>query len=155
MGLDMYLNADYFVWEHGNDDIASNAAKIREAITGALGETPGKVSNIVTEAAYWRKANAIHQWFVDNVQDGVDECQRAYVERSQLKELVDLCKEIIADPASGESKLSTQSGFFYGSTEYDEGYMQDLKDTVEMLEPLFDEEKYPSLNWAFYYQSSW
>ena len=25
--------------------------------------------------AYWRKANAIHSWFVENCQDGVDECQ--------------------------------------------------------------------------------
>ena len=24
------------------------------------------------QIASWRKANAIHKWFVDNVQDGVD-----------------------------------------------------------------------------------
>ena len=26
------------------------------------------------QIASWRKANAIHKWFVDNVQDGVDDC---------------------------------------------------------------------------------
>ena len=31
------------------------------------------------EVAYWRKFNALHNWFVQNCQDGVDECQYAEV----------------------------------------------------------------------------
>jgi hypothetical protein len=52
-------------------------------------------SYITEEVAYWRKANAIHKWFVANVQDGVDECQEAYVEREQLQELLEICETII------------------------------------------------------------
>lgn len=153
MGLDMYLEAEQYLWDFGEEAEKTNA--VRAAIAGAMGETPGKVKSLVTEAAYWRKANAIHAWFVENVQGGVDECQRSYVDRSQLDELVVLCKSIIANPESGDELLPTQGGFFFGSTEYDEGYMEDLKDTVKMLEPLLDEEKFPSRLWEFHYQSSW
>jgi hypothetical protein len=34
-----------------------------------------RVKQIVEEVACWRKANAIHQWFVGNVQRGKDDCQ--------------------------------------------------------------------------------
>lgn len=49
----------------------------------------------LTEVAYWRKANAIHKWFVDNVQDGIDECQESPVTREQLNELLAVCHEVI------------------------------------------------------------
>ena len=44
-----------------------------------------------TEVAYWRKANAIHRWFVNNVQDGIDECQETIVTRNQLFTLLQIC----------------------------------------------------------------
>ena len=34
-----------------------------------------RLSYIDEEVGYWRKANAIHKWFVDNVQDGNDDCK--------------------------------------------------------------------------------
>jgi len=33
-----------------------------------------KVVTIELDYAYWRKANQIHNWFVENVKDGVDNC---------------------------------------------------------------------------------
>ena len=49
------------------------------------------VGDLSINIMYWRKANAIHNWFVVNCQKGVDECQRTYIERSQLVELKDAC----------------------------------------------------------------
>ena len=49
----------------------------------------------LTEVAYWRKANAIHRWFVDHVQNGVDKCQESPVTREQLNELLSVCHEVI------------------------------------------------------------
>ena len=40
------------------------------------------------EVGYWRKANQIHKWFVDNVQDGVDDCGEYKVTKEQLIETV-------------------------------------------------------------------
>lgn len=45
-----------------------------------------------SEYKYWRKANHIHAWFVNNVQDGIDECQESVLTVEHinlLKETVD------------------------------------------------------------------
>lgn len=153
MGLDMYLYADYFVWDCGAE--GQDAITVRKAIKEVLGDTPGRVTNIITEAAYWRKANAIHKWFVDNVQDGVDECQRTYVDRDQLRTLRDLCLKVFSKPSDGEKILPTQSGFFFGETDYDEDYFEDIKYTIKQLDVVLDEKKFPKGLWDFYYSSSW
>lgn len=44
--------------------------------------------------AYWRKANAIHNWFVENAQDGVDNCGTYEVERYLLEDLLARCAEV-------------------------------------------------------------
>lgn len=53
-----------------------------------------RVSEIVERVGYWRKANHIHKWFVDNCQGGEDDCRDAYVSSSQLEELLDTCKKV-------------------------------------------------------------
>jgi len=74
MGLDMYLSKKTYVkyWEHNGDN------NYEVTVTKAGKPTnidPKKVSYIVEEVGYWRKANQIHNWFVENVQNGIDECQ--------------------------------------------------------------------------------
>lgn len=44
--------------------------------------------SIMTEIAYWRKANHIHKWFVDNVQYGVDDCGTYEVTEADLKKTI-------------------------------------------------------------------
>ena len=43
----------------------------------------------------WRKANHIHKWFVDNIQNGVDDCGNYEVTKEQLEELLGICKKVI------------------------------------------------------------
>jgi hypothetical protein len=100
---------------------------------------------------YWRKANAVHQWFVDNCQNGEDDCRDAYVSREKLEELLSVTKEVLADHSKADELLPTQSGFFFGSTEYDEYYFQDLELTQKILENALS----MSDEWDFGYQSSW
>ena len=100
---------------------------------------------------YWRKANAIHKWFVEKCQGGVDECQQTVVTRAQLEELVDLCKQVLANNDLAEQLLPTQSGFFFGSTDYNLWYFEDLKRTVEEVETILLNVN----NKKFIYQSSW
>ena len=50
---------------------------------------------IETQVAYWRKANAIHGWFVENVQDGDDDCGEYDIEIDTIKELRDVCYNIL------------------------------------------------------------
>lgn len=108
------------------------------------------------EVMYWRKANAIHKWFVDNVQNGVDKCQPHNVTITQLKELKELCDRVLLESSISKSAperlLPTQSGFFFGSTDYDEHYFNDVQETASTLETILvniDEDT------VFVYQSSW
>ena len=154
MGLDMYLTAERYMSKYFDAEDQKKIADINE-IFDIQGEEDGDygAQSVIFKVAYWRKANAIHQWFVDNVQDGVDECQKAYVSREQLQTLLDLCKEIIASPKKGKEKLPTADGFFFGSTDYDEYYIQDAQYTVDRLEKILKDSALEKCD--FYYQSSW
>ena len=145
MGLDMYLEKKIYIganYKHRN-------AKVEIKVT--VGENPvainpEKISEITESAAYWRKANAIHKWFVDNVQDGKDDCEQHYVSWLNLQELRDLCVEVLEK--KNTEKLPPTSGFFFGSTEIDDGYFEDLKDTIKIIDSLDKDGDY-------YYRASW
>lgn len=151
MGLDMYLTAKRYLFQYPED---GNDAKLAKNI-GALpiGNHGMRVKEISCEAMYWRKANAIHKWFVKNCQDGVDDCGDYYVTIEQLEQLRNDCKTILDDHAKAPDVLPTCEGFFFGSTEFDEWFWDDIKRTVEEINSLL---KNPDLSrWDFYYHSSW
>ena len=141
MGLDMYLTAERYFWHNEGKPQIDGIPEGYEPRT------------VTVEAAYWRKANGIHKWFVDNVQEGIDECQAHYVPREKLIELRDLCQQVIDKPERAVELLPTQSGFFFGGTEYDEWYFRDLEDTVELLDKALT--SFSENDWDFEYRSSW
>jgi len=147
-----------------------------------------KVSSISCEVIDWRKANAIHQWFVENVQDGEDDCKEYYVTEDQLRELYNVCclilekcslidgkvldrttftkdangnlieedqyddGKIVDYPEICQELLPSQSGFFFGHTDYDEYYYRNILETKEMLEKELAIENNRA---DYYYWSSW
>lgn len=157
MGLDMFLSRKKYVgaeYEH---------RKVTGNISIKIGdkELPidfNKVSYIDESVAYWRKQNAIHKWFVDKVQSGNDDCGYYYVSTEDLKELLDLCKEVKENPTKASELLPTTSGFFFGGTDYDEWYFEGINYTIKTIEELLkQEDEYNSLGfWSeFEYHSSW
>ena len=149
MGLDMYLSARRHINDYNEKDVP-----VAAAITAAIpGLEAFKVSGVRVEIGYWRKANAIHRWFVENVQDGRDDCQESWVDREDLEELLELVKTVEANPEQAEELLPATSGFFFGSTEYDEGYRDDLCLTRKILEQALNSDVLEG--WDFYYQASW
>jgi len=105
------------------------------------------------EVGYWRKANAIHAWFVKNVQYGVDECQKVEVSVAKLKKLRTLVNKVLKNNKLASELLPTQSGFFFGSTEIDKWYMEELESTKEILDRAIAMNKEKLVK--FYYESSW
>lgn len=161
MGLDMYLHAkQVFFGDFGDDDQRAKAQQLQE-LTGikAVQHTP--IIEVSTCVAYWRKANAIHDWFVRNVQDGEDDCQPHHVEREQLatlhKEATLALRLYEAGDHNGAKNLLTPTaGFFFGSTDVDEHYAYDLRRTVEQLDAALALRNDPGIfGPGFYYQSSW
>lgn len=88
---------------------------------------------IFEQVGYWRKANHIHKWFVENVQDGIDECNTYEVTKEQLKDLLSVCRKVL-NGSVAEELLPTTSGFFFGSTQYDEWYYKDVENTISIIE---------------------
>ena len=94
----------------------------------------GNIIELNTRVAYWRKFNALHLWFVENVQDGIDECQEHIVTIEHLKKLKEDLDKV--NKENVENILPTQEGFFFGGTEYDDYYwesIEHLKSTVDYL----------------------
>lgn len=183
MGLDMYLSKRKYVknWDFEVKDNPEKKYTITVKRGGKTIASKMPIKEIVYEAGYWRKANAIHQWFVNNVQEGEDDCKEYWVSKEQLAELLEKCREVvkvakiekgkvvngqtatpegwkdnledgetITNPEEVAKILPTSSGFFFGSTDYDQWYMQDIKSTIEILERCLEDS-----DGDFYYQSSW
>jgi hypothetical protein len=111
-------------------------------------------------AIYWRKANAVHGWFVDNCQDGVDECQETPVHPEQLAALHSTCQRALAAYAAGDLDvaaeiLSPRAGFFFGSTDVDEFWAQDVEHTVREIERVITAAARIDGVVEFSYRSSW
>ena len=169
MGLDMYLSKRTYVknWSFQKDEEKFNiTVKKGNEISDTI--KPERISYITEEIMYWRKANQIHNWFVQNVQDGEDDCKEYYVPVETIVELYQVVCEVLESRNTevAAEKLSPAAGFFFGSTEIDDWYWQDLENTKEILQPLIDayneadklgdkSHTHPIYKYDFYYQSSW
>lgn len=128
-----------------------------------------RIESIVESVGYWRKANAIHKWFVDNVQEGEDDCKSYSVSNGDLENLLEIVEkvlkasklvfrddlkgnvvEVISDPKVAKELLPSEDGFFFGGTEYDRYYYDDLVETKKIIKQCLKED-----DCDFYYQSSW
>jgi len=183
----MYLSKKHYIknWDHMGPE-RRHQVSIRRGGKRVTAIKPERISYIVEEVACWRKANQIHRWFVENVQDGNDDCKEYYVSRENLKELLDTVNTVlqgsqlvagkitngytltakgkqvvrdpivedgrrIADPSVAKALLPTQEGFFFGGTDYDQFYYDDLEYTRETLSKALAEVD----DSDFYYESSW
>lgn len=140
---------------------------------------------IAEHVGYWRKANQIHNWFVENIQDGVDDCNyHREVTEEDLEELLDLCKRVlnscemasgqiqngyqyangvmspimeyghyVKDSSVAEELLPTTSGCFFGGTNYDQYYVEDIKNTIDIITKVLETTNFDTQ--MIYYVSSW
>jgi hypothetical protein len=141
MGLDMGLVKKTYLTKELKDRIR---------IIGKPVIDIDKALEISESFGYWRKANHIHSWFVNNIQDGYDDCKEYEIDKSDLKKLLDVVNNVINDHSLAEELLPTASGFFFGNTDYDEYYFKSLEYTKDILEKALACE-----DSDFYYHSSW
>lgn len=165
MGLDMYLKVKVVPFDWRLKEKEKEKEKVFQAISSVF---PGlsdifsenKLPILVFDFAYWRKFNALHYWFVENIQESVDDCKEYYVSYEKIKELNSLLKHILESKNDAEKLLPTKEGFFFGNTDYDENYFKDIEFTIErlgLLESLLEKENLDSTEYSLevFYQSSW
>lgn len=154
MGLDHGISSKQYIgaqWEHRKvvGEINLTEYEDKKPIEIDL----KRISQIEYAEITWRKANHFHIWFVENVQNGEDECRDHYLDEEKIKELQDLCKTILVDHSKAEELLPTKSGFFFGGTDYDEWYFKSLKRAVAEIDQMLERRK--NLCVDYYYWSSW
>ena len=187
MGLDMYLHRKENVYGEPAIEIKkANKLPLRDE------EHPQyEWVQLVTECAYWRKANAIHKWFINNCGEGDENRRTMEVSLEDLKELLRVCREVlqsielvdgkvsngytirknskgkiekvynfvdgkvIKDATICKKLLSTCSGFFFGSTDYDEYYVECIQETIEQLEGVIKDAEESDKDVWFEYYASW
>lgn len=182
MGLDMYLTKmpkieglSFELINQLNNQVCNTYSTLEEALSSKnpavailepylkeKGES-FKYISIQSDVGYWRKANQIHNWFVDAVQDGVDDCRKYTVSKEIIAYLLEIVESLLAiyeDEGLSEefvdtarATIPTTSGFFFGSTEYDKYYVEDLEITKSILE--FALESVDFDNEYLVYCSSW
>jgi len=150
----MYLYKKTFLWtgeyireEKRDEVVVTQGGKPHPTID------PKKIKEIVQEVGYWRKASHIHKWFVDNVQNGQDDCRQYDVDYDQLRDLLNLCEEVLKDHSKAEQLLPTTSGFFFGGTEYNEYYFEQVQNTYDILMSIVTTPEADTDDYT--YQSSW
>ena len=159
MGLDMYLYREEYIsdceWSNDNlkrvdEFIITVTRTFKDATEDSrtfVVRKPTQGLWLKIPVMYWRKANAIHRWFIEST-GSEDNCTDIYLSGSRLIELRDLCQEVLADHKKAPELLPTQEGFFFGPTEYDGYYFEDLTRTVEALKNVKEEDE-------FIYRASW
>ena len=103
----------------------------------------GTANRDASEIGYLRKANMIHGW-LNNHEIGIKDCEYYVITHDVLIELKkDIntvlansevnSEEMIVNPSTAKELIPTCEGFFFGSLQYSQMYIDDLKDTLEIV----------------------
>lgn len=171
MGLDMYLNIrkeEYVSKYTKSKNLRLELPKVIKELGPKLPEVEAVFRTTDYQVGYWRKANEIHSYFLKNCgprdHDGevIDDCGDIYIETKILENLLENCKQVLNDHSLAPILLPTQSGFFFGSTEYDDYYFEDLEDTIKILEPVIEfmhnveaKKNISGVDYSIIYHASW
>ncbi|WP_336844159.1 hypothetical protein [Providencia rettgeri] len=121
MGLDMYFYAN------------EKAEADENRIPASLNDEPE--GNIDAEVGYFRKVNALFKWVEDHI-GAIENCEKLPVTQAHL---LALQRDLQAlTPENCHTVFPTQGGFFFGSTDYDDGYWEDVNDVKRWLDEMFD-----------------
>lgn len=154
MGLDMYLFAGRYEGKYINGENYGKVGFYPDELKELQEEVDNRSTasrQILYKVGYWRKANAIHEWFINHCAEGVDDCRQVYVSREDLTKLLGVCKSVLKDHSKASELLPTCDGFFFGTTDYDDWYYHDLEYTKNLISKLLK----LGDNYDFYYEASW
>lgn len=90
----------------------------------------------------FRKVNFLVKYFKDlgfNVENQTPFC----ISKEDAEVLLSRCNQVLKDHSLASELLPTMSGFFFGSTEYDKYYFEDVKEVRDYIKnallPKFEE----------------
>ena len=152
MSLDMYILKKYYVGANYDHRKVTGTIEIYER-DKKLNINFNEVRHIECEAIHWESMDFIHNWFVYFVQGGEDDCKQYYVERKQLKELLNTCNKILENRELAEDLLPTEKEFYFENGTYNETYFDNLEMVVGTLSKL--DIAGDDYSFEYYYESAW
>ena len=81
--------------------------------------------------AYFRKVNFLFAYY-ENKGKMVEQYY-AFTDKEDIDDIIDRCERVLAHHSLANELLPTQSGFFFGGTDYDEYYFYDVKDCLNQM----------------------
>jgi len=107
------------------------------------------------EVGYWRKANHIHAWFVNECGQGIDKCQTIPVSQKKLIELLERLNRVQKSHRKliAEELLPPQGGFFFGRTDIDDDYWEGINESIKIISKVLKETDFETER--IVYQASW
>ena len=78
------------------------------------------------EIGYFRKVNFLVRYFEDLGLDTTNQVP-LQINKEDVEILLHRCNQVLEDHSRASELLPTMSGFFFGSTEYNEYYFEDVK----------------------------
>lgn len=86
---------------------------------------------------YFRKCNWLYGWVRRKLElTELENCKHYKLTRSIIEDLIDDITKVLSDHSLAEKLLPTESGFFFGNTEYDDWYFDELRDAKTELTQL-------------------
>ena len=150
MGLDMYFYERE--WLGGNVDVV-----VKEPLREVK-----DVVYLTREVGYLRKANCIHGRIVEECADGEDDQRMVRLPKWFIESMIERIGSILDVVRNGgdwvevaKRELPTCEGFFFGSTEYDESYLDDLRDALDIFIKIFADLEESGGHLDCYYEASW
>lgn len=153
MGLDMYLRATRSVFPYSEKALFDKVLKTVKMPQSEIAE--GCFVSIEFTIAYWRGANQIHNWFVKNIQGGIDDSSKHYLGKETLQKLLNTCEYVLQkkdDFEVAKEILPTRNGYFFADSEYNDSYYRELEETIKILIKILTSKHFD--NCEFYYISS-
>lgn len=94
-----------------------------------------------TNVGYFRKVNFLVKFFEDKGFDTPNQTPFRLIKKD-AEELLSRCDKVLNDHSLAETLLPTMSGFFFGSTNYDKYYFDDVQEVRDYIKntllPEFD-----------------
>ena len=155
MGLDMYLSKKTYVkqWDFKKPE---EQFQVTVKLGGKKfdGVKPERISYVTEELMYWRKANQIHGWFVNNGSEILEEVSYRLT-FEDLQNLLDTCKQVLDILNKSEKKvIQVRSGWSGGEEIYSDVEVFDCEDEVSDLLPPTQGFFYGSYDINEYYKDS-
>ena len=83
------------------------------------------------ELLFFKKVNFLLPFF-----DYTENYEDIEINKQQVEDLVDTCKQVLKEKSKAKTLLPNTEGFFFGSTEYDEMYFDNVKLVLQRFQHL-------------------